>query len=492
MTIERRWPNRYLAAPGHSFSDLARKVVSIINLESLADLERTTGRSLHPLRFRANLYVEGMMPWSELRLVGRRLTVGACELKVVKPTSRCAATEVNPDTAERDIDVPDALARHTGDIDCGIYAEVTRAGRIAEGDAIIIGEGLFDARGLRRDRRHLGRLGVGDRGRVGWRVVRNVVLALHGRLILTGAALTEAPPAAAVAPAIAVALVVLVAAVARLGSLAALATAAGDERRQANVALRLALIALKIRLRLGLRLRLMLRLGLVRWLRLGLRLVLLMLRLLKGRLLILLMPLRLLTLRRRHRRAAGIRLATGVALVAVAVEIVAVAALLGLLILLMRILLTELRLRRGDEAEIVLGVLQIAFRRDGIARGLRIARELHILLGDVVGGAPDLHVGAVRLVHARQRIVTAATAAAAAAIAGPHALLLSVSHRRSILRSLGFKVSPPAAAGDTQSKCWNPGTKRAAVSCIRLFQSRYRSRSSSADSCPSSSRRGAH
>ena len=140
MADEKRGPIRFLAAPGHSFSDLARKVVSIINLESLADLERAAGRALHPLRFRANLYVEGMMPWSELRLVGRQLTIGACELKVVKPTSRCAATEVNPDTAERDIDVPDALARHTGDIDCGIYAEVTRAGRIAEGDAIIIGE----------------------------------------------------------------------------------------------------------------------------------------------------------------------------------------------------------------------------------------------------------------------------------------------------------------------------------------------------------------
>jgi uncharacterized protein YcbX len=140
MAGEQRGPIRFLAAPGHSFSDVARKVVSIINLESLADLERTTGQSLHPLRFRANLYVEGMMPWSEHRLVGRRLVIGACELKVVKLTSRCAATEVNPDTAARDIDVPDALARHTGDMDCGVYAEVSGAGRIADGDAIVIGE----------------------------------------------------------------------------------------------------------------------------------------------------------------------------------------------------------------------------------------------------------------------------------------------------------------------------------------------------------------
>jgi uncharacterized protein YcbX len=140
MAGEKRGPIRFLTAPGHSFSDVARKVVSIINLESVADLEGKIGRSLHPLRFRANLYVEGLTPWSELRLIGRRLVIGACELKVLKATERCAATEVNPDTAERDIDVPDALARHTGDIDCGIYAEVTRAGRIADGDPITIGD----------------------------------------------------------------------------------------------------------------------------------------------------------------------------------------------------------------------------------------------------------------------------------------------------------------------------------------------------------------
>jgi uncharacterized protein YcbX len=140
MAGERRGPIRFLTAPGHSFSDVARKVVSIINVESVADLERKLGKGLHPLRFRANLYVEGLPPWSEVGLAGRRLAIGSCELKVLKTIERCAATEVNPDTAARDIDVPDALERHTGEIDCGIYAELTRAGRIVEGDAVTIGD----------------------------------------------------------------------------------------------------------------------------------------------------------------------------------------------------------------------------------------------------------------------------------------------------------------------------------------------------------------
>jgi uncharacterized protein YcbX len=136
MGGEARGTIRLLRAPGHSFSDLADKVVSIINLGTLADLGRAVGRVVHPLRFRANLYAEGIPPWSELEWIGRTLVIGAARLRVVKATERCAATEVNPENAERDIDVPDGLWRLRGAADCGIYAEVIAAGRIAEGDPL--------------------------------------------------------------------------------------------------------------------------------------------------------------------------------------------------------------------------------------------------------------------------------------------------------------------------------------------------------------------
>ena len=122
----------------HSFSDVARKVVSIINLESVAALGKSIGRPVHPLRFRGNLYVSGWPAWFETELIGRELAIGAARLRVVKMIQRCAATEVDPETAERDIDIPDALYRLTGDDDCGIYAEVLTAGRIAEGDRLAI------------------------------------------------------------------------------------------------------------------------------------------------------------------------------------------------------------------------------------------------------------------------------------------------------------------------------------------------------------------
>ena len=37
-------------------------------------------------------------------------------------------------------------------------------------------------------------------------------------------------------------------------------------------------------------------------------------------------------------------------------------------------------------------VLKIIFRRDGIAAGMGVARELQIFFRDVMGVAPDFHV----------------------------------------------------------------------------------------------------
>jgi hypothetical protein len=56
---------------------------------------------------------------------------------VVKRIVRCAAVNVDPDTAQRDLAIPMALQRRLGHADCGIYAEVIAGGAITEGDAIV-------------------------------------------------------------------------------------------------------------------------------------------------------------------------------------------------------------------------------------------------------------------------------------------------------------------------------------------------------------------
>ena len=133
---EARGSPRLVEAPGHSFSDVARKVVSIIGLSSLHALERAAGMTLDPLRFRANVYVSGGSPWAEFDWIGQEIQLGQARLRVVKRIVRCAATEVNPATGLRDADPPRWLRRHFGHADLGVYAEVLEGGRIAVGDAL--------------------------------------------------------------------------------------------------------------------------------------------------------------------------------------------------------------------------------------------------------------------------------------------------------------------------------------------------------------------
>jgi uncharacterized protein YcbX len=135
---ELRGPPKILHADGHSFSDVARKVVSFISLASVAAVEDMVGVPVNPLRFRGNVYVEGLPAWSELDLVGQTLAIGDARLKVVKRIVRCAATNVDPDTARRDLNIPQTLMQNLDHADCGIYAEVVEGGEIAAGDAIEI------------------------------------------------------------------------------------------------------------------------------------------------------------------------------------------------------------------------------------------------------------------------------------------------------------------------------------------------------------------
>lgn len=133
---ELKGPPKILSAPGHSFSDVAAKVVSIINLASVSSIETLVGQPVNPLRFRGNLHVSGWPAWHEFDLLGQELTIGTTRLKVVKRIVRCAAVNVDPVTAERDMNIPQALMQMFDHADCGVYAEVIAGGNIATGDTI--------------------------------------------------------------------------------------------------------------------------------------------------------------------------------------------------------------------------------------------------------------------------------------------------------------------------------------------------------------------
>ncbi|WP_420101167.1 MOSC domain-containing protein [Bosea sp. (in: a-proteobacteria)] len=135
-------PKLLAAPPSYRFTDSRSGFVSIINSASVADLEQRIGLPVDPLRFRGNLLVSGLEAWAENDLVGRDLTgPDGLRLHVIKRIERCAATNVDPETGERDRQIPKALMTHYGHVDCGIYCRIIAGGRLSEGTVLTPAEG---------------------------------------------------------------------------------------------------------------------------------------------------------------------------------------------------------------------------------------------------------------------------------------------------------------------------------------------------------------
>lgn len=136
MGAELRGRPRLVSAPGHMFTDNPEKYLSLINPASVAELERRLEQSVDPLRFRANLYVEGLPAWAEFDWLDREVGAGEVRFHVAERIDRCAATNVDPTSGARDLNIPLTLRRSYGHIDCGVLMRVTHGGALEVGQAI--------------------------------------------------------------------------------------------------------------------------------------------------------------------------------------------------------------------------------------------------------------------------------------------------------------------------------------------------------------------
>ncbi|MFK8078255.1 MAG: MOSC domain-containing protein [Granulosicoccus sp.] len=134
-------PQLYEASP-HRFTDASvdsvemMNAVSIINTDSVHEFSKTIGQEVDPRRFRGNIHVSGLAPFSELDMVGHNITIGDAQFKIVQRTRRCPATEVDLNTGERNMKTPKLLREYYGHMDMGVYAEVVQGGVISPGDIV--------------------------------------------------------------------------------------------------------------------------------------------------------------------------------------------------------------------------------------------------------------------------------------------------------------------------------------------------------------------
>jgi GntR family transcriptional regulator / MocR family aminotransferase len=125
-----------LRSPDGHFMDKPDNVISLINLATVRSLEEQWGFEIDPLRFRANIYIDGARPWEEFDWIGRDIRLGDALFRVDRRNGRCGATNVNPETGRRDLDIPGSLRAAFGHKDLGVYLMTRKGGQLAVGDTV--------------------------------------------------------------------------------------------------------------------------------------------------------------------------------------------------------------------------------------------------------------------------------------------------------------------------------------------------------------------
>lgn len=136
MPENRAQSARIVRVEGRGMTDSDYPSISLINLQSHADLSEKMGLDLSVLRWRCNIHMTGIQAWEEMEWVGKTVQIGSAELSIREPIERCMATVANPKTGERDADTLGTLNTNYGHQDFGIYGIVTKSGEVAVGDAI--------------------------------------------------------------------------------------------------------------------------------------------------------------------------------------------------------------------------------------------------------------------------------------------------------------------------------------------------------------------
>ena len=90
------------------------------------------------MRFRANLTVTGAEQSEERDWIVCNFAIGDARLRVKEPIERCAATNIDPDTSTRDMNIRMVLELGFGHVEFGVYARVIVPGTICPGYAITL------------------------------------------------------------------------------------------------------------------------------------------------------------------------------------------------------------------------------------------------------------------------------------------------------------------------------------------------------------------
>ncbi|NOD47267.1 MULTISPECIES: MOSC domain-containing protein [unclassified Ruegeria] len=135
MPADRAAPARIVRVPGRGMTDSDFPSISLCNMASHRAVEQKLGQSLSTVRWRGNIWFDGLPLWEEFDWLGRDIRIGQAVFRIRERITRCMATTANPETGARDADTLGALS-NWGHQDFGVYAEVIQGGEVRLHDEV--------------------------------------------------------------------------------------------------------------------------------------------------------------------------------------------------------------------------------------------------------------------------------------------------------------------------------------------------------------------
>ena len=129
---------RLMQMDQQAYSDQSSPLISIASDASLNTFAKATGTIADNRRFRINVIISADQPFAEADLIGKTVRCGTALLAIKAPVGRCAAINVNPDTAQRGPDYVAFMRAHFGHSNLGVFAEIIDGGTIKSGDQLIV------------------------------------------------------------------------------------------------------------------------------------------------------------------------------------------------------------------------------------------------------------------------------------------------------------------------------------------------------------------
>lgn len=132
-------PDKFLLTPrlchlfDGGYTDTQAPWISLGGTASLTDFSHVTHTSADNRRFRLNLIIETQTAFEEFDWVGKHICIGDVELEIIEPVGRCAAINVDPDTADASQNHLRTMRQIYGHTNLGIFARILKKGTLLQG-----------------------------------------------------------------------------------------------------------------------------------------------------------------------------------------------------------------------------------------------------------------------------------------------------------------------------------------------------------------------